>query len=65
MTPDEEKLLAELKLIVPDAVHVHISPHYPPGCKHEWAYADDECGEPSHCGKCGISFTRYIFTECP
>jgi hypothetical protein len=50
---------------------VHVSPSYPSGCQHEWAYVQvkDEDGrmneEPSHCTKCGMSFTRYIFTECP
>jgi hypothetical protein len=50
---------------------VHVSPSYPPGCQHEWEYIEilDEDGrineEPSHCKKCGMSFTRYIFTECP
>jgi len=54
------------------SVSIHVSPSYPAGCVHEWAYTrtHDESGriideEPSHCIKCGISFTRYIFTECP
>ena len=52
-------------------VTIHVTPAYPPGCNHEWEYTEfkDECGqlreEPSHCVKCGMSFTRYIFTECP
>jgi len=53
---------------------IHVTPSYPPGCQHEWVYVQvqDEDGrmrgpqeEPSHCRKCGMSFTRYIFTECP
>lgn len=48
---------------------VHITPTYDPNCKHDWAYADDgaetEPGEPTHCKLCGISWTRYIFTQCP
>jgi hypothetical protein len=56
-----------------DSVYtVHVTPSYPAGCKHEWHYVQttDEHGriineEPTHCTKCGISFTRYIFTECP
>jgi hypothetical protein len=112
-------------------VVIHVSPSYPPGCEHEWEYAEhkdpvgniaaeptkqlpawqDVLGDaemlvrqkfifskyikgtilendvpvwiadfalrllqrdraalaavPSHCKKCGMSFTRYIFTECP
>jgi len=29
-------------------------------CKHEWHYPDVEHANPTHCLKCGISFTRYI-----
>ena len=25
---------------------------------------DDSEGNPERCTKCGLSFTRYIFTEC-
>jgi hypothetical protein len=47
-------------------VVVHVSPSYPPGCIHEWVYFDSQENDvPSHCAKCGMSFTRYIFTECP
>lgn len=51
---------------------IHTSPYYPPGaCDHQWVYMNqkDEDGNvdetPSHCKKCGMSFIRYIFTECP
>lgn len=52
-------------------ITIHVTPNYRPGCKHEWAYVKtrieggytDET--PSHCIRCGMSFTRYIFTECP
>jgi hypothetical protein len=46
-------------------VTIHVAPHYPAGaCKHEWAY-DGECGEPTNCKLCGMSFIRHIHTECP
>jgi hypothetical protein len=45
---------------------VHVTPSYPANCNHDWEYAVTADGEePSHCTKCGISFTRYIFCECP
>ena len=51
---------------------VHVSPSFPAGCQHTWEYAQhlDTAGnvideEPTHCTKCGMSFTRYIFLECP
>ena len=42
-----------------DEVQVHISPAYTP-CDHDW----NTVMEPEYCLKCGMSFTRYIFTEC-
>lgn len=30
--------------------------------EHEW---DNDGCNPERCLKCGMSFTRYIFTECP
>ena len=54
---------------------VHLTPAYDPKCKHEWEYStsdNDPPGsepqqdeEPTHCKLCGISWTRYIFTQCP
>jgi hypothetical protein len=51
---------------------IHVTPSYPPGCQHEWHYEEvkNAAGHvieetPTHCVKCGMSFTRYIFTECP
>jgi len=41
-----------------DITTVHVSPSYTP-CDHDWNAGQ----EPSHCVKCGMSFTRYIFTE--
>lgn len=48
-----------------EPVVIHVCPSYPPDCKHEWIYEDAWAESPSHCGKCGMSWTRYIFTECP
>lgn len=46
----------------PDAVvTVHVTPT-PEPCEHEW---DNGGCNPEQCLKCGMSFTRYIFTECP
>ena len=46
---------------------VHVSPHYEPGaCDHDWS--DDSTGQTDmsgRCTKCGMSFLRYIHTECP
>lgn len=45
---------------------VHVSPTYPKGCDHDWP--DDETGQTdmyARCKKCGMSFQRYIHTECP
>jgi hypothetical protein len=45
---------------------VHVSPSYPKGCDHDWS--DDEDGQTDMngcCTKCGMSFQRYIHTECP
>lgn len=50
---------------VEDEVYVHIKP-LPVECEHEWPLEDehgtamDQC-----CPKCGMSFIRYIHTECP
>jgi hypothetical protein len=62
LTPEQQAILDKIPVI-------HRSPSYPPGCKHEWVYRgeleEQEGYEPSHCEKCGMSWTRYIFTECP
>jgi len=45
---------------------VHVSPSYPKGCAHEWT--SDSYGQTDMngaCEKCGMSFIRYIHTECP
>jgi predicted Zn-ribbon and HTH transcriptional regulator len=45
---------------------VHVSPTYPKDCDHE--FSDDETGQTDMygaCTKCGMSFQRYIHTECP
>ena len=47
-------------------VAVHISPHYEPGaCDHDWPEADHGTDMAGCCTKCGMSFIRYIHTECP
>ena len=45
----------------PEDVQVHISPAYTP-CDHDW---NNEGCNPTECLTCGMSFTRYIFTEFP
>lgn len=39
----------------------HVTPT-PQPCDHDWGTGP---GDPETCIKCGMSFTRYIFTECP
>lgn len=48
-------------------VIVHITPHYEPGaCEHEWPLEDEQGTDMNQCcPKCGMSFMRYIHTECP
>ena len=43
---------------------IHVSPSYTP-CDHDWP--DGDCGTDMNgcCTKCGMSFIRYIHTECP
>jgi hypothetical protein len=45
----------------------HITPAIDESCDHDWAYAKDDDGQenPTHCTKCGLSFTRYIFCCMP
>lgn len=43
-----------------DVVVAHVT-MTPNPCDHDW---DDSEGNPERCTKCGLSFTRYIFTEC-
>lgn len=43
-------------------IQIHISPHYDPGCDHDWIPVGDN---PEYCSKCGISFMRHVFTEMP
>lgn len=53
---------AELFGVKPgDITLVHVS-ETPKPCDHDW---DNEGMNPEQCLKCGMSFTRYIFTECP
>jgi hypothetical protein len=44
-----------------DVVIAHVT-LTPAPCDHEW---DNGGCNPEQCLKCGMSFTRYIFTECP
>ena len=46
-------------------IYIHITP-LPKPCEHDWPA--DETGQVDMngcCTKCGMSFTRYIFMECP
>lgn len=45
---------------------IHVSPTYAP-CDHDFPDNSDGRGTDmnGHCTKCGISFIRYIHTECP
>lgn len=48
------------------AIVVHISPHYEPGaCDHDWPETERGVDMAGCCVKCGMSFIRYIHTECP
>jgi hypothetical protein len=44
---------------------VHVSPTSPKDCDHDWP--EDKYGADMNgcCTKCGMSFIRYIHTDCP
>lgn len=42
--------------------HVTLTPE---PCDHDWPEGDHGTDMNGCCTKCGLSFTRYIFTECP
>ena len=49
-----------------EPIIVHVSPKIDETCDHEWHYEEVEGQEePSHCIKCGLSWTRYIFCCAP
>lgn len=56
MTEDEDKFVV-----------IHVTPKIDETCDHDWAYEDGPGGweEPTHCVKCGLSWTRYIFCCMP
>jgi N-acetylneuraminic acid mutarotase len=64
-----DKEIEELKALAANAFdckpqdikEFHVSPSYQP-CDHEW---NNGGNDPTQCLKCGMSFTRYIFMECP
>ena len=39
----------------------HVTPKPNDSCQHDW----DRVEDPQQCIKCGISFARYVFTQCP
>jgi len=41
---------------------VHVTPAIDEKCDHKWEGAD---GNPERCGKCGLSFMRYVHSCCP
>lgn len=41
----------------------HVTPAVDETCQHEWKGGDE--GDPEYCMKCGLSFTRYIFSCFP
>ena len=43
---------------------IHVSPTYTP-CDHDWPEDDHGTDMSGFCTKCGMSFMRYIHTECP
>ena len=50
----------------PGAIDVHV--HFtkaPVKCDHDWPQDQGGINDNPNCTKCGISFTRYAFTECP
>lgn len=42
--------------------HVTLTPK---PCDHDWPEDEHGTAMEGCCTKCGMSFTRYIFTECP
>lgn len=61
MTPER---IAEIEALAGEGAKlVHVTPAIDESCEHEWA--DGEDGNPSHCTKCGLSFTRYIYCCMP
>ncbi len=42
---------------------MHVTPAIDETCDHDWIDGAD--GNPEYCGKCKLSFTRYIFCCCP
>ena len=49
---------------VEDKVYVHITP-LPVECDHDWPQCESGVSMNGVCTKCGMSFIRYIHTECP
>lgn len=65
MTPER---IAEILAGEPEGtVLVHATPAIDETCSHDWEYWRDAEGqeEPSHCKKCSLSWTRYIFCCMP
>ncbi len=44
-------------------VAVHVTPAINEECRHDWENGED--GNPERCGKCGLSFMRYVHSCCP
>ena len=64
--PNESLTTVEVDGVIYTVGHVTLS--IDETCVHEWEYVSVDGGdgeEPSHCTKCGLSFTRYIFCCCP
>lgn len=45
------------------ALFYHETPK-PQGCEHQWTELEGD-GFGGNCVKCGMSFARHVFTECP
>jgi len=64
----KQKVAASMGIAPEEIKVVHVSPHYEPGaCDHDWPDEPDgrQTDMNGRCTKCGMSFIRYIHTECP
>lgn len=60
-------LMAALAAVITSKSMEATKPVAPEPCDHDWPEAPDGSGTDmdGSCTKCGMSFQRYIHTECP
>lgn len=61
-TTDQQQQMTDSKL---KELFFHQTPKVEPKCEHEWPTQEGAAMEDKSCVKCGMSFVRYAFTECP